>query len=212
MKIPDVCISRLFIYLRVLRRLSKKKVATVSSEELAKDIHINPNKVRKDLSYFGQFGRRGIGYDVEQLIESIVEILGLNKNWNMAICGVGNLGSALFSYKGFRDQGFNIVAAFDNDPDKIGKSWDSVRVSSSKSIKKEVRQKNVEVAIITVPASEAQASVNEFVRAGVKTILNFAPTEVVVPEGVKLRNVDLSVEIVNLTHFLRNLVGLKNGL
>lgn len=210
MKIPDVCISRLFIYLRVLRRLSKKRVATISSEELARGIHINPNKVRKDLSYFGQFGRRGIGYDVEQLIGSIVEILGLNKNWNMAICGVGNMGSALFSYKGFSDQGFNIVAAFDSDPDKIGKSWDSVRVSSSKSLKKEVRQKNVEVAIITVPASEAQAAVDEFVRAGVKTILNFAPTEVVVPQGVKLRNVDLSVEIVNLTHFLRNLIGPKS--
>lgn len=212
MKVPDICISRLFIYLRVLRRLSKEGIATVSSGGLARDIHINPNKVRKDLSYFGQFGRRGIGYDVEQLIGSIVGILGLNKNWNLAICGVGNLGCALLTYREFREQGFNIVAAFDSDPHKIGKSWDSVRVDPLKSIRRQVRQKNVEVAIITVPASKAQAAVDEFVGAGVKTILNFAPIEVNVPEGVKLRNVDLSVEIVNLTHFLRNLVGAKIGL
>lgn len=201
-KVPEISITRLFIYLRALKNIKKTGVATISSENLAERIGFNPNQVRKDLSYFGQFGRRGVGYDIDQLISSITNILGLNRRRKMAICGIGNLGSALFAYKGFKDQGFDIVALFDNDQKKIGKKWDGIKVEHSERLESVVKKRDIEIAVIAVPVNAAQQVVDKFIKAGVKTFLNFTPTKLSIPREVKLRNVDLSVELVNLSHYL----------
>ncbi len=205
MKIPDIAISRMFYYLRSLKRIANKGITTISSADLADDSGITPSIVRKDLSYFGQFGKRGIGYNVMELMDSVKQILGLNKQWNMAICGVGNLGSALLSYKGFVDQGFKLVAAFDKDVNKVGKTYENTRVLHSSHILSESRKRSVDIAAIAVPASFAQEVVDLFIKARVKTILNFAPTKISVPKGTKLKNVDLTNELVGLTHFLSKL-------
>jgi len=194
----------MFHYLRVLKRISNKGISTMSSLALSDNSGINPNMVRKDLSYFGQFGRRGVGYNVDELTGSIRRILGLNTVHNVALCGIGNLGSALLSYKGFRDQGFKFVAAFDQDKRKIGKTYDDIEVLDSQHIVRESKKKNVEIAVITVTALSAQETVDMFIEAEVKTILNFAPTKISVPEGIKLKNVDLTSELVGLTHFLQS--------
>ena len=202
MKIPDISIARLSVYARTLAELLEQRIETVSSRQLAERIGVTSDKVRKDLSYFGQFGHRGIGYDVETLHNSITRILGLNRPWNIAICGAGNLGSALFAYQGFVKQGFKIVAVFDNDPKKIGARWGRIEVTDSRKIPSRVKAKKIEIVIIAVPANVAQSVSDEFIRAGVKAILNFAPVKLSVPTSVKLRDIDLSTEIVNLTHFL----------
>lgn len=201
-KVPDISITRLFIYLRTLKNFEKNGLSTVSSEKLAERIGFNPHQVRKDLSYFGQFGRRGIGYEICQLNKAITEILGLNRRRKMAICGIGNLGSALFAYKGFKEQGFDIVALFDRDRKKIGQILDKIEIKDNNDIEEIVKKKGVEIAVIAVPVNSAQEVVDKFIKAGVKTLLNFTPTKLNVPSDVKLRNVDLSVELVNLSHYL----------
>ena len=201
-KIPQISISRLSIYARTLKELLNKRARTVSSQQLAREAGATAAKVRKDLSYFGQFGRRGVGYDVERLSASVDKILGLDRTWNMAICGAGNLGNALCNYKGFSEEGFKIVAIFDNNKNKIGKKWQGIEVSSSKDIISVVKNRRVDIAIIAVPTNISQEVVNDFVKAGVKAILNFAAIELFVPNNVKLRNVDLSLELGGLTHFL----------
>jgi len=202
LKVPDISITRLFIYLRALKNFEKNGLNTISSEKLAERIGFNPNQVRKDLSYFGQFGRRGIGYEICNLNKEITEILGLNRRRKMAICGIGNLGSALFAYKGFKEQGFDIVALFNRDRKKIGKVLDNMEIEDCKKIEDTIRKKGVEIAVIAVPVNSAQEVVDKFIKAGIKTLLNFTPTKLDVPKDVKLRNVDLSVELVNLSHYL----------
>lgn len=202
MKIPDISIARLSVYTRALGELLGQEIRTISSRQLAERIGVTPDKVRKDLSYFGQFGHRGVGYDVETLHNSITRILGLNRPWNIAICGAGNLSRALFTYQGFLRQGFKIVAVFDNHPKKLGTRWGRIRIADSREIYSTLKKKKIEIVIIAVPAPAAQAVTDEFVRAGVKAILNFAPVKLSVPTSVKLRDIDLSTEIVNLTHFL----------
>jgi redox-sensing transcriptional repressor len=204
-KIPEVCISRLSVYLRILKELSLESIYTISSQELAERTGINSYQVRKDFSYFGQFGHRGVGYRVKGLIDYISEILGLDKQWRMAICGLGNLGSALFGYKGFLEQGLKIVAIFDNDPSKVGTKYGGLKIHHPKDISWLVKRKAIQIAIITTPVSAAQEVTNKFVHAGVEAVLNFAPVKLMVPQGVKLRNVDLSMELSNLTYFLRRL-------
>lgn len=202
MGVPEISISRLSLYLRGLKAVSEGGNQTISSYQLAKETGMKPDKVRKDLSYFGQFGRRGIGYSVNELTDTITRILGLNKQWNVAICGAGNLGSALATYKGFAKMGFKTAAVFDNDPKKIGKSWGKAKIFHPKQIPRVTKQKKIEIAIIAVPADAAQSVIDKFIRAGIKAILNFAPAKLSLPKDVKSRNVDLSMELVNLTHFL----------
>ena len=206
-KIPDATISRLNLYLRLLKDLFKENEdITVSSKRLAEELGINPNQVRKDLSYFGQFGRRGIGYKAKDLIKDISEILGLNKKWNICLCGLGNLGSALLSYKGFKEEGLNVVAIFEKDTRKIGNILEKIKVFSVDEMDKIIKSKNIEIAILAVPVDVAQETVDRLINAGIKTILNFAPLKLSVPkEKVKLRNVDLSIELINLTQFLTNI-------
>jgi redox-sensing transcriptional repressor len=201
---PDISITRLAIYLRFLEEYLKEKgpESTINSEQLARYLDMNPHQIRKDLSYFGKFGRPRIGYPVEELKDNIAKILGLNKKWNICLCGAGNLGSALCAYKGFRGMNLNIVALFDNDARKVGKYIRGIKVYSHKSIASIVKKLKIDMAIIAVPLESAQGIADKLIASGIRAILNFAPTRLNVPRHVKLRNADLSIELVNLSYFL----------
>lgn len=203
-KPPGISINRLAVYLRFLGQCSKHGEAqnTISSGEFARSLEINPNQIRKDLSYFGKFGRQGIGYDVKELKEQISKILGLHKKWNLCICGAGNLGSALAFYRGFRQMSLNIVAIFDSDPAKIHKKLCGIKIYSPQEIKRAVKELKIDIAIIAVPADAAVEIAEKLIQAGVRAILNFAPVKINVPAGIRLCDVDLSTELINLTYFL----------
>jgi len=201
---PSASITRLAMYSRFLEEymIVKGAQSTINSQQLANFLDINPHQIRKDLSYFGKFGKRGLGYRVKELYEEINRILGLQRSWNMCLCGLGNLGSALAVYNGFRRMHLNIVAIFDNDPKKIGTKVGDIVVSHPRFIQQKVKRLNIEIAIITVPQASAQSIANSLVDAGIRAILNFAPVRLNAPSYVKLRNVDLATELVSLTHFL----------
>jgi len=204
---PDISISRLAIYLRFLEDYLKEKGenCSINSVELAKFLDISSHQIRKDLSYFGKFGERGKGYQVKELKEKISRILGLGRRWNLCLCGMGNLGSALFAYRGFKQLNLNIVAIFDNDYKKIGKNYQGIKIYSPDKIVQVVKKSDIEIAIIAVPTTVAQGITDKLVKSGVRAILNFAPLKLVVPSKVKLRNVDLSTELINLTYFLSSI-------
>lgn len=206
-RIPEASINRLNLYLRTLKELARNgEGVTVSSKQLAEELGINSHQVRKDLSYFGKFGQRGIGYKVKDLVNDINEILGLNKKWKICLCGLGNLGSALISYRGFKKEGLNVVAVFEKDKEKIGRNINGIEVFPVDKINKVIKEKNIEIGIIAVPAEAAQSVANQLIATGVKAILNFAPIKLPFSkEKVKIRNVDLSIELVNLTQFLANI-------
>ena len=201
-KMPEVAISRLSIYSRCLAQIESCRIETISSQELAERAGINPAQMRKDLSYFGQFGRRGVGYETPGLKKKLMKILGLDREWRVAIVGAGNLGSALSAYRVFKEHRFIVSAVFDNDRAKRGNYCGGVRVSGMEEIKDKVFRLGIEIAIIAVPAESAQWVASQLIAAGLKAILNFAPTTLTVPDDVKLRNVDLSVELENLSYFL----------
>lgn len=199
LKIPEATVTRLSIYSRFLKRLDKKGVTTVSSGEIAEGVGVSPAQVRKDLAYFGEFGTRGVGYNVKDLIRYTVKILGLTEPWNLILVGAGNMGSALVTYREFKDRGFNIVAVFDNDLTKIGKNIAGVKVQPLEEMPEVIKEKNVRIGIIAVPARAAQEVADLFVKNGIAGILNFAPIALNVPEGIEVRNVDLSVKLEILT-------------
>lgn len=196
-------ISRLALYLRTLQELSKTRDnATISSQDLASELKISSDQLRRDLWYFGQFGRRGVGYSIDSLKSRLSQILGLNKSWNVCVCGAGNLGSALLAYKGFKEQNLNIAACFDVDPKKVYKKKNAVTIYPMEDMKKIVRSQGIEIAIIATPIQAAQLVMDALVSCGIKAILNFAPIKLSARKEVKLRNVDLSTELFNLTYFL----------
>jgi redox-sensing transcriptional repressor len=201
-KISESTIRRLSLYYRALSLLEKENSETVSSKELARREKLTPAQVRKDLSFFGSFGTRGLGYPVHELKDRIGQILGLDRNWNVAMVGVGNIGSALVSYKEFQKQGFNIRLIFDNDQRKIGSNHKGLLVADIKEMPRLLRENNVEMVILAVPAIVAQYIVDEVVAAGIKAILNFAPINLRVPEDVYLRNENMSMELEYLSFAL----------
>lgn len=203
-KISESTIHRLSIYYRALVTLENDNYKTISSKELAKREKLTPAQVRKDLSFFGSFGTRGLGYPVIELRHRIAEILGLNRIWNVALLGVGNIGSALVSYKEFAKQGFNIKLIFDNDQRKIGSNHKGIKVSDMKDLKKLVAEENIDMAIIAVPASAAQQVADEVVAAGVRAILNFAPINLRLPDEIVLRNQNMCIELEHLSFALSN--------
>jgi redox-sensing transcriptional repressor len=201
-KISDATVTRMSRYYRSLVHLEEQGQETVSSSDLAKRDGITPAQVRKDLSCFGQFGTRGLGYSVCQLKEAIAHILGLHRTWNIALVGVGSLGSALISYKEFKKQGFNIVAVFDKDPLKVGKKRRGLTILDIKSLPRMVKKLNIHLAMVAVPNSTAQSVVNQLVKAGLKVILNFAPISLKAPRGVTIRNVNMAIELEALSYRL----------
>jgi redox-sensing transcriptional repressor len=189
------------MYYRTLSLLEKENYDTVSSKELAKREKLTPAQVRKDLSFFGSFGTRGLGYNVGELKAKIADILGINREWKVALVGIGNIGSALVSYKEFTRQGFNIV---NNDQRKIGSNHKGIIVSDIKDLAPEIQQGNIEIVILAVPATVAQYIVDDVVSAGVKAILNFAPINLRVPSEVYLRNENMSMELEYLSFAMVN--------
>ncbi|MBI2218029.1 MAG: redox-sensing transcriptional repressor Rex [Candidatus Rokubacteria bacterium] len=200
-KIPEMTIRRLSVYTRCLLQLEEDGVKTISSQDLAERFNLNSAQVRKDLAYFGQFGVRGIGYYVSGLKAELQKILGLDREWSVALVGFGNLGSALFHYKGFGRQGFKIVAIFDEDPSKAG-AVDGTPILSTRDLAREVRARGIQIAILAVPPEAAQPVTDLLVGAGIRAVLNFAPARLRVPREVRLKNVDLSIELETLSFYL----------
>jgi redox-sensing transcriptional repressor len=204
LRISESTIHRLSIYYRALNRLERENYETISSKELAKREKLTPAQVRKDLSFFGSFGTRGLGYPVTELRDKIAEILGINRSWSVALVGVGNIGSALVSYKEFQKQGFRIRKIFDNDQRKIGSNHKGIIVSDADDIVTELRDSKIEIVVIAVPSLVAQMIVDDVVRAGIKAILNFAPINLKVPDDVYLRNENMAMELEYLSFSLCN--------
>jgi redox-sensing transcriptional repressor len=203
-KISESTIRRLSLYYRALSLLEKENYETISSKELAKREKLTPAQVRKDLSFFGSFGTRGLGYPVSELKHRIAKILGIHRNWNVAMIGVGNIGSALVSYKEFQKQGFTIKLVFDNDQRKIGSNHKGLIVSDINDMSRLLPEHNIEMVILAVPAIVAQYIVDEVVAAGIKAILNFAPINLKVPQDVYLRNENMAMELEYLSFAISN--------
>ena len=208
-KIPEATIRRLSRYSRCLEGMEEKGEKVISSAQLANKCMVNAAQVRKDLAYFGEFGIRGVGYYVKDLLSDIKRILGLNKEWKMALIGVGNLGSALLSYKDFLKQNYKIVAAFDIDPpkvigrvsEKLGKPVEILHINRLREVAKE---RKIEIALITTPPSEAQGVANLLVDAEIRGILNFAPVQITVPDGFMVKDVFFTTLLDNLAYLLSN--------
>lgn len=201
-KIPEKTITRLSIYLRCMDELLEEGIESISSHELAERFGLNSAQVRKDLAYFGQFGVRGIGYYVKNLRLSLEKILGLSREWEVALVGLGNLGSALLTYKGFSQRGFRIDAIFDRDPEKVGHNFNGLVAQPMTELIDTLQKKNIKIAMMAVPPTSAQGVADRLVQAGILGILNFAPTQINVPKNVKVKNVDLAVELRTLSFFL----------
>ncbi|RLB31634.1 MAG: redox-sensing transcriptional repressor Rex [Deltaproteobacteria bacterium] len=195
-KIPKATITRLSLYYRQLELLEFDGYRMVSSEKLAWLCQVNPAQVRKDLGYFGEFGVRGVGYDVIELQKQIKKILALNRDWNFGIAGIGNLGSALLQHQNLQMRGFKCVAAFDNDPDKIGTLTRSgLRIRDIEEVEEAVKELDIRIGVITTPAAAAQAVADRFLRAEINAILNFSPTKIWVPECCLVENIDFTVTL-----------------
>lgn len=201
-KISDAVVRRLPIYLRFLNELLKSNVTTVSSQDLGNKLDLNPAQIRKDLAYFGEFGKKGIGYDVAFLIEKIRQILKLDQAIHVALVGAGNLGMALINYNAYMKDNMRITAIFDILPDKLGRKINHLTIQPMTELTQTVEQLNIRVGIITVPAHEAQHVANGFVAAGVEAILNFAPITLKVPSGVRIHNADFTTELQSLAYYL----------
>lgn len=201
-KISEAVVRRLPIYLRYLNELALSDVQTVSSQALGQKLDLNPAQIRKDLAYFGEFGKKGIGYDVGYLIEKIRHILKLDQMIHVALVGAGNLGQALSNYNKYLQDNMKIVCIFDASPKKIGRTINSIEVQPIEALQHVVRDLGVRVGIITVPAAEAQNVANCFVQAGVEAILNFAPAILKVPAEVRVHYADFTTELHSLAYYL----------
>ena len=202
-EIPEVVILRLPLYARVLDYLASQGVQVASSQALGNMLQATPAQIRKDLSYFGRFGKQGRGYNVSYLLGEIRQILGLDHTWYMAVVGAGQLGTAIVNYAGFADQGFKIVAAFDSDNRKQGETVGGVIVKSMAEIKDNVARLKIDIGIVAVPASQGQTVTDILVESGVKGILNYAPFQARVPEGVWVRDIDPVVALQSMTYHLK---------
>lgn len=200
-RIPEATVARLPLYYRALLGLAEIEVPTVSSDELAMHAGVSAAKLRKDLSYLGSYGTRGVGYDVSFLLRQIGKELGLDQTWAVAIVGVGNLGSALANYRGFKERGFEVVALFDSAPEKVGTSIAGITVSHLDDLPEVCQQRGVQIGIIATPAQAAQYVAEKLIGAGVKSILNFAPVELRVPHDAVIRKVDVAVELQILAFY-----------
>ncbi|MGI8701534.1 MAG: redox-sensing transcriptional repressor Rex [Nocardioidaceae bacterium] len=198
--IPEATVARLPLYLRALSTLAERDVTTVSSEHLAGAAGVNSAKLRKDLSYLGTYGTRGVGYDVDYLRYQIARQIGLTQDWSVVIVGIGNLGHALANYSGFGSRGFQIAGLLDSDPQRVGEKVGDLEISAMEHLEDIVREGRVSIGVIATPEANAQAVCDKLVAAGVRSILNFAPTVLSVPAQVDVRKVDLSIELQILAY------------
>lgn len=203
-RIADSTVRRLSAYLRFLEDFESRGLSTISSDELARRGGTTSAQVRKDLSFFGSFGKRGLGYSVPELAGRLREILGLGKQWKVIIIGAGKIGAALVQYRGFRQRGFHILAAYDSNPDKLGKALEGIPVRDIAQLERDVQKETPDIAVVTVPSESAQTVVDRVVRAGVRAILNFAPTQLQVPAEVTVKNVNMAMELETLSFALTN--------
>jgi redox-sensing transcriptional repressor len=203
-RIADSTVRRLSLYLRFLEESAQRGLVTISSDELARRGGTTSAQVRKDLSFFGSFGKRGLGYSVPELTDSLREILGLRRDWQVIIVGAGKIGTALAQYRGFRQRGFRVTAVYDRDPKKIGTRWDSLTVRDMAQVERDIAEERPDNAVLTTPADEAQQVVDQLVGAGIRALLNFAPIQLHVPPEVTLRNVNMAMELEGLSFALTN--------
>jgi redox-sensing transcriptional repressor len=201
-KISETTVRRLSLYLRILEEVGRSGTDTVSSEELAGRAGTTAAQVRKDLSLFGSFGKRGLGYSVSQLGDGLRDILGLNRKWRVALVGAGRIGSALFEYPGFRRRGFEIVAVLDADPAKHGTDWAGITVRDTSELERVLRTERIDIVILAIPAEAVPGILNRVVSAGVKGILNFAPMQLKVPADVAVQDVNMVMELEALSFTL----------
>lgn len=204
LQVPKAVVSRLSLYLRELQHLVRDGHETTSSTQLGRVLGFTDAQVRKDLAYFGQFGYPGIGYRCSELIDAIKGILGTKQPWPLAIIGLGNLGRALMGYRGFQQQGFQIVAAFDTDPAKIGKSVEGIEIFDLEEVQRIAKERHIRLAIIAVPAAAAQKVADSLVAAGIEGLLNFAPVTLNLPKQVQTIGVDLAIELEQLAFAVAN--------
>jgi redox-sensing transcriptional repressor len=209
MEIPPVVIDRLPLYARALASLETHGREVVSSQELGSLLNVTPAQIRKDLSYFGRFGKQGRGYNVQKLLDELRRILGLNRQWKMALVGSGRLGRAILGYEGFTPQGFRIVEAFDSDPRMIGKPLNDLMVRDTADLETVLGEIRVDVGIVAVPAETAQDVIDALVRCGVRAILNYAPIAAHVPRGVQIKRIDPVLALQGMTYYLKQNVAAK---
>ncbi|MEO6443574.1 MAG: redox-sensing transcriptional repressor Rex [Gemmatimonadaceae bacterium] len=203
-RIADSTVRRLSIYLRFLEDSLGEGNRTISSEELARRGGTTSAQVRKDLSFFGSFGKRGLGYPVPELTTALRDILGLGREWRVLIVGAGKIGTALAQYGGFRERGFQVVAVYDTDPAKVGTRWDGLAVRDIAQLEPDIREHAPEIAVLTIPGDDAQAIAERVVSAGVRAILNFAPVQLQLAPHVTVRNVNMAMELEGLSYALTN--------
>jgi redox-sensing transcriptional repressor len=203
-RIADSTVRRLSLYLRYLEDAEARGLPTISSDELARRGGTTSAQVRKDLSFFGSFGKRGLGYTVPELASRLREILGLERDWRVIIVGAGKIGAALAGYRGFQQRGFRIIGAYDTSPDKIGRELDGVTIHDMGQLERDIVRDRPHIAILAIPGDEAQRVVDRLVRAGVRAILNFAPVQLQVPGDVALKTVNMAMELEGLSFALAN--------
>lgn len=204
-QIPEVVILRLPLYLRILTLLKEENAEVVSSQELGARLHMTPAQIRKDLSYFGKFGKQGKGYNVRLLLGELRQILGVNREWHMAIIGVGRLGKAILDYGMLTPRGFKIVAAFDIDPQQTGKKVGRVVIQDLAELANTVKNRGIDIGIVAVPPSQAQQAIDCLVGCGIKAILNYAPVAPRVPKDVRIQEVDPVLALQTITYHLKSL-------
>lgn len=202
--IADSTVRRLSAYLRFLEDFEGRGLTTISSDELARRGGTTSAQVRKDLSFFGSFGKRGLGYSVPELASRLRDILGLGREWKVIIIGAGKIGAALVQYRGFKQRGFHILAAYDSNSEKVGKTLEGIPVRNINQLERDVQKDLPDIAVVTVPSESAQLVVDRVVRAGVKAVLNFAPTQIQVPTDVTLKTVNMAMELEGLSFALSN--------
>ena len=203
-RIADSTVRRLSAYLRFLEDFEGRGLSTISSEELARRGGTTSAQVRKDLSFFGSFGKRGLGYSVPELAVRLREILGLGREWKVFIIGAGTIGAALVQYRGFKQRGFHILAAYDSNREKVGTSLEGIPVRDISQLERDVSREAPDIAVVTVPSESAQGVVDRVVKAGIRAILNFAPTQIQVPPDVTVKTVNMAMELEGLSFALAN--------
>jgi redox-sensing transcriptional repressor len=201
-KIPDIIIGRLPIYLRALQRMSERGMKTTSSQELGDYVGISAAQIRKDISQFGEFGKQGTGYSIPFLIDKLREILKVNRMWDVVVVGVGDMGHALARYAGFVNRGFRVAMIFDVDPTKVGQRVGEFTIEDASKLVDRVRAAKIRLAMVTVPAASAQEVADKLVQAGIKAILNYAPTVINVPNHVHVQHIDPSTHLQRMTYYL----------